>query len=211
MSGREFTGRTVAEAVANGLAELGLAEEEARVEVLESGARGFLGLGAKEARVVITPLVSAAKVAERWLREFLDVAGISGVVGVRTEDGALHASLEGQDMGLLIGAHGRTLDSLQYLLNLAVGKQAQTHQQVFLDICGYRKRREETIRRIARQAAEQVRRSGQPSALEPMSAAERRLVHLTLQEMKDLSTQSEGEEPYRRVVVSVKAPGRPSP
>lgn len=204
MTGREFTGRTPAEAVAAGLRALGLREEDARVEVLDEGARGFLGLGARDARVTITAAPSPAEVAGAWLREVLDAAGIRAEVRVRVEEGVVLAEVAGAELGALIGSRGRTLDALQYLLNIAVGKRARGHQHVVLDIAGYRKKREELLCRIARNAAEQVRRTGRRVVLEPMPPAERRLVHLALKEMRDLCTQSEGEEPYRRVVVGVR-------
>jgi spoIIIJ-associated protein len=210
MKGQEFRGRTADEAIAAGLEALGVSREEVQIEVLDTGARGFLGLGAKEARVLITQAPTAAEVAEVWLREVVAATGVDASLEVVVEQGVLQARLEGSELGSLIGGRGRTLDALQYLLSLAVGKRTRGQRQVFLDIGGYRRRREETLSRIARQAADQVGRTGKSVTLEPMPPAERRIIHLALQEMKDLSTQSEGEEPYRRVVISVRQRGAPT-
>lgn len=204
MNGREFTGRTTSEAVSAGLQVLGLKEEQVAIEVVDPGSRGFLGLGGREARVLITPLPDPVEIVRTWLREMLSAAGSQADVGVEVQEGVVCASIEGAGLGALIGSRGRTLAALQYLLNLAVGKRTGGHRPVVLDIAGYRKKREARIRRLAMQAADRVRRTGYRVVLDPMPPAERRLVHLALHEMNDLDTHSEGEEPYRRVVVSAK-------
>ncbi|MDP2871272.1 MAG: RNA-binding cell elongation regulator Jag/EloR [Bacillota bacterium] len=210
MKGIEVRGRTADEAVAEGLVQLGLRAEQVDVAVLEPGHRGFLGLGGREAVVRLTPRLSAADLARRFLTEVVQAVGVDASVSVTEDQGNLTATLQGDDLGTLIGRQGHTLDALQYLLHVVISRHSGP-RQVSLDIGGYRARREESIRRMARRACDEARRSGRSTALEPMSPSERRVVHLELQDQKDVQTESEGEEPYRRVVVkpTQPAPARP--
>ncbi|MEW6546272.1 MAG: RNA-binding cell elongation regulator Jag/EloR [Bacillota bacterium] len=200
----EKRGRTVEEAVQAALKELGIGPDEAEVEVLQEGRRGFLGLGSREAWVRVTRKRRPDRFAVGFVNEILRTMRLRGEVRAEERDGRLWVEVEGEDLGALIGHRGRTLDALEYLVNLAVGRECGGRQRLVLDVAGYRQRRAEAVRRMALQAAEKVRRTGRPATLEPMTARERKLVHLALQGDPQLVTRSEGEEPFRKIVISRK-------
>ena len=122
----------------------------------------------------------------------------------KAEDGSLEIEFIGQDMGILIGKRGQTLDSLQYLTSLVVNKGRQGYVRVKLDTEDYRNRRKETLENLAKSIAYKVRKTRKPVSLEPMNPYERRIIHSALQNDRYVTTHSEGEEPYRRVVVTLK-------
>jgi spoIIIJ-associated protein len=200
MKSIEVRGRTADEAVAAGLEQLGLGPEDVDVTVVEPGTRGFLGLLAKESVVRLTPRLSPGQLAARFLNEVVAAAGIAATASVTEADGKLTATLAGDDLGVLIGRQGHTLEALQYLLHVVISRHGGP-RQITLDIGGYRARREEAVRRMARRAADEVRRTGRVSVMDPMPPGERRIAHLELQDVSDVQTESDGEEPYRRVVV----------
>ena len=113
-------------------------------------------------------------------------------------------NLHGDGLGILIGKHGQTLDALQYLTNLAAGKSFRHHYFVLLDVENYRERRKDTLEALAKRLAGKVKRTGEEVRLEPMAAGERRIIHLALQDDRAISTESEGEAPYRYVVIKLK-------
>lgn len=152
------------------------------------------GKGGKDAKDAAVGLVEAISRA----------MGIAVACSAREESGAVFVEVSGADVGALIGRRGQTLDALQYLVNLAANKNAREHKRIVVDAEGYRRRREETLRRLAVQLAEKARRSGRDVVLEPMTAYERRIIHLELQNHPYVTTRSIGEEPYRKVVITVK-------
>lgn len=197
----EKSARSVEEAVAQALAELGTDASRVQVEVLEEAKPGFLGLlGTKHAVVRVTVKETRQERVERFLGDVLRAMGTEVAMTVREEDGTLYVDMAGQEAGLLIGHHGQTLDALQFLTNLAAAK-ADPGPRIVLDVEGYRRRREETLTRLASRLADKVRRTRQPVELEPMSAHERRVIHMALADHPDVETSSEGEEPNRRVVI----------
>ena len=200
----EKRGRTVDEAVQAALKELGVGPDEAEVEVVDEGRRGFLGLGFREAVVRVTRRRRADRFAAELMQGVLRAMGLSGQVRTEERDGRLWVVVEGDDVGVLIGRRGRTLDALEYLLNVAVSRECGGRARLVLDAAGYRDRRAEAVRRMALRAAEKVRRTGQAATLEPMTARERKLVHLALQGDPQLTTRSEGEEPFRKIVITKK-------
>lgn len=202
----EARGKTADEAVAVGLARLGLAREQVEVEVIDPGSRGFLGLGAREAAVKLTPKLSPPQAVRLTVEEILAAGGFATRVATEWDEatGIVTVSVAGEDLGLLIGRRGRTLDALQSLLNVACCRPPAGPRQVLLDVGGYRQRRAETVTRMALRGAESVRRTGRSVSLEPMPASERRLVHLALQDCGDLATRSEGRDPERRVIIERK-------
>lgn len=206
MKSIEETGRTVDEAVAQALKKLGLTREEVEVEVLEEGSRGLLGLlGARPARVRVSAKEVAAERARRFLESVIEALGIRAQVSaVRTEEG-LEVKVEGDDVGVLIGRRGSGLNAWQYLTGLVANKGAEEPVRVILDVAGYRKRRIAALENLARKTAEKVKAKKRSIALEPMPPAERRIIHLALQNDPEVVTASEGREPYRRVVVSLRA------
>lgn len=201
----EKTAKTISEAVEQALNELGITREEANIEVLEEPSKGFLGiLGGRPAKVKVSVKNTMSRKAKNLLNDVLSVMKLEAEVDVSERDGHLFVNLEGRDLGVLIGRRGETLDAMQYLLNLSVNKHQEQRKKVILDIEGYRKRREETLQKLAYKLADKVKQRGRNVVLEPMNAQERRVIHTALQERDDIQTFSEGEEPYRKIIITPK-------
>ncbi|MBO4928759.1 MAG: protein jag [Clostridiales bacterium] len=220
------TAKTVEEAIELALQELGVDKDQAQVEVLEED-KGFLGLGKKEATVRVTAEVAdeeeedgdvyygddesfegdeaseAEDAAVSFVAEVLSGIGIHGKLDSYREEDVIYITVNGQDCGAAIGRHGETLDSISYLTNLVANRHSEERLRVVLDIGGYRKHREEVLVNMAHKAARQVLRNKRPYVLEPMNPAERRIVHAELQGVDGVTTHSEGEEPNRKVVVTL--------
>ncbi len=195
-------GKNLDEAINEGLAELGLSRDEAEIEVIDEGSKGFLGLGAKEACVRIYGKISIENRAVKFLSSM--VSRICDDVEYETEkdsEGRVIITMSGPNMGILIGRHGDTLDALQYLTSLYLNKVSKEYVKVVLDTENYRAKRKETLVKLARRLGSQVVKSGESITLEPMSPGERRIIHSTLQNNKLIQTVSIGEEPNRRVVI----------
>jgi spoIIIJ-associated protein len=221
----EATGETVGEAKWAAVRELerlrpGLDRSAVRFQVVAEGERGLLGVGYAPARVIAAvddDAVSAAPeatgpVADR-VREVLGriAAGLElgAAISVRDEEDAVVATLTGPDLGRAIGRHGQTIDALQYLINAIVLRdELPERKPVVVDAAGYRARRKATLDALASRTAERVRRTGREVELEPMSAVERKIVHLSLKDAAGVETRSEGTEPNRFVVVSPAAENR---
>jgi spoIIIJ-associated protein len=200
----EATGKTVEEAIEQGLRQLGAPREEVEVEVLEAGSKGFLGLGARLARVRLVWREDVGRVALELLQDVFRVLGVTVRTEVSERDGCLYVACRGRGLGLLIGRRGETLDALQYWLNLAVRKRLGRQVRIVLDVENYRRRREDTLVRLARRLSEKVKRTGNRVVLEPMSPHERRIIHMALQGDSQVYTFSEGEEPHRKVVIALR-------
>ncbi|NLK77899.1 MAG: protein jag [Clostridiales bacterium] len=202
----EVTAKTVDDAITESLVQLGTTSDKIEYEVIEKGSNGFLGIGSKMAKI----RVRKKSDVEDYVRDFLeDVFHAMDmkveIMITKSEDGKnVDVELKGDEMGVLIGKRGQTLDSLQYLTNLAVGKQVNEYVKVKLDTEDYRKRRKETLENLARNIAYKVKRTKRPVSLEPMNPFERRVIHSALQNDRYVSTHSEGDEPYRHVVVTLK-------
>jgi spoIIIJ-associated protein len=217
----EATGETVGEAKWQALRELerlapGLDKSVVRFEVLSEGERGLLGVGYAPARVVASVEAAATGAAAAGdgdesplaadLRDLLSRIVAALRVDCRIEvvedDEAVTGTLSGDDLGLLIGRHGQTIDAIQYLANaIAYRTYGDDRKDVVVDAAGYRERRRETLEALALRSAQRAVSTGEPVELEPMSSIERRIVHLRLQDEPGVSTRSEGDEPYRYVVV----------
>jgi spoIIIJ-associated protein len=202
----EMTGRTVQEAIKNALSELKLTEDKIEVEVLEEGSKGLFKLiGAKPAKIRVKVKRDYIYEAKNFLRDVLDTMGIKAEIKIKEEEDSIKISMTGPDMGILIGYRGETLDSLQYLVSLVVNKGHETaYKRVVLDTENYRSKREDTLKRLAQKVAGTVRRTGKLIRLEPMNPYERRIIHSALQDDRYIKTHSEGDEPYRRVVIDLK-------
>lgn len=203
----EKTGKTVEEALQFALEELNLTKERVAYEVIDLPSKGFFGIiGGKPAKIKVTVKeLSQEEVAVEFLYKIFSLMNISVEIK-KTEilDGFLF-ELKGEDLGILIGKHGQTLDALQYLTSLAVNRDVtEAKVKILLDVENYRKRREETLCRLASRLAEKVRRTGEKVVLEPMSRHERKVIHTALQDDRRVITYSDGEEPYRKVVIAVK-------
>ncbi|QAA30407.1 MULTISPECIES: RNA-binding cell elongation regulator Jag/EloR [Clostridium] len=202
----EVTGKTVEEALKNALKELNVTEDKVEYNVVEEGSRGLFNLiGSKPAKIVVTVKRDYVLEAKTFLRSVLDSMDIKAEIRIVEEDNVLNINLLGPKMGVIIGYRGETLDSLQYLVSLVVNKGHDIpYKRVVLDTENYRGKREETLKRLADKTAYKVRKSGRPFKLEPMNPYERRVIHSALQGNSTVYTYSEGEEPYRRIVVDIR-------
>lgn len=201
----EMTGRTIEEALKIALNDLKVTEDKVEVEVLDSGRKGFFGIGSRPAKISVTVKRDYMYEAKNFLTHVLDFMKVKAEIITKEEGSTIKMSLMGPDMGILIGYRGETLDSLQYLISLVVNKGHDTeYKRVILDTENYRLKREETLKRLARRIADKVRKIGRAVKLEPMNPYERRIIHSALQDDVLINTYSEGEEPFRRVVVDLK-------
>lgn len=225
----EVIGKTIELAVEDGVKELSTNIENIEYEVIQEPKKGFLGfIGSKPAKIKIwireESIDNATRVtgtrskratnenrghdsyeilARQFLEEILDDMSIECEIHVENTKDLLKVNLVGNDMGILIGRRGETLDSLQYLLSLVINKEHKDlrYKRVILDTENYRKKREETLIRLANKLANKVKKTGKNVILEPMNPYERRVIHSALQGNKNISTRSEGDEPYRKVVI----------
>lgn len=201
----EAKGKTVEEAIFSGLEQMGLGIDQVDVEILQEG-KGFLGLG-KSATVRLTKKSSNGSKAEEFLDGLFQKMGISAMAHAEETEDMIKINIDGDSTGVLIGRRGETLDSLQYLTSLVVNKDAEEYKRIFVDTENYRKKREETLVNLANRIAGKVAKTGRRVVLEPMNPYERRILHATLQDHPSVCTVSEGEEPYRRVIVKKKRQG----
>ena len=202
----EMTGKTVEEALKHALDELKLTKDKVDVEVIEEGSKGLFNLiGGKPARVRVTKKPDVVDESKQFLQNVLNAMGVEAEISIKEENDIININLTGPKMGLIIGYRGETLDSLQYLLSLVVNKNHENpYKRIVLDAESYRSKREETLVKVAQKTAYKVRKSRRPYRLEPMNPYERRIIHSALQEYTDINTYSEGEEPFRRIVISLK-------
>lgn len=202
----EISAKTVEDALTEASVKLGTTSDKIEYEVIEKGNSGFLGIGSKKA--VIRAFVKTSP--EELVKEFLDSVfkamdmEVELDIKVDEDEKMIDVELKGDDMGILIGKRGQTLDSLQYLTNLALNKHSDNYFKVKVDTEDYRNRRKETLENLARNIAYKVKRTKRSVELEPMNPFERRVIHSALQNDKYVTTNSEGEEPYRHVVVTLK-------
>ena len=227
MEYKEFTAKTVSEAITDACQEFGVTSDRLVYEVIEKESAGFLGIGSKpatikaaikveeEVKVVEAPKkekdssassASFEEIAKTFLRDVFEAMKmeVAIVAKFNEEERNLDIELSGDDMGMLIGKRGATLDSLQYLVSLVVNKSTDDYVRVKVDTENYRERRKETLENLAKNIAYKVKRTKRPVSLEPMNPYERRIIHSALQNDKYVTTHSEGEDPFRRVIVSLK-------
>ena len=246
MEYKEFSAKTVEEAVTKALLEFETTSEHIEYEVIEKGSTGLLGFIGSRPAVIrarvkenveemmeeeifpekkeeklekqaentesvqsVTAADSACSVeetAQKFLSDIFQAMGMEVVITCQFEEteNALDINLTGSDMGILKKKRGQTLDSLQYLVSLAVNKKRENYVRVKLDTENYRERRKETLETLAKNIASKVKRTKRPVSLEPMNPYERRVIHAALQNDKYVLTRSEGEEPYRHVVIFLK-------
>jgi len=251
----EIIAPTVEEALAQGLAQLGLPAEAVSMEVLDAGTKGLFGLGGRQVRVRLTvksdqeaaaPAEEPAPapkpeskpvpvkeekpepkeeptpqpeivtnsgtdelldLAEATISKLLSLMKLEAQVSAHYEESdregrqTIHVDVRGDDLSILIGRRSETLNAFQYIASLMVGKEVQQWVQLVIDVEGYRNRRENQLRRMARRMAEQVVKTGRRQVLEPMSSNERRIIHLELRDHPAVFTESTGEEPHRKVCI----------
>ncbi len=197
----EKTGKSVEEALRLALIELDAGRDDVEFEIIEEGSKGFLGFGAKETRIKVFKKNNADDVAIEFLRTLLQKMNISAEIETELVEDNLSINMIGQDMAILIGKRGQTLDSLQYLVSLVVNKDRDDYIRVVLDTENYRMKRKETLENLAGKLAFKVKKSRKNVILEPMNPYERRIIHSALQNNPYVSTKSEGDEPFRKVVI----------
>ena len=202
-----FTGKNVDEAVNNALLQLQITSEKLEYEVVEKGSNGLLGfIGSKPAVIRARKKSDFIDEGEEFLQEMnmeVDIA-----VAYNKEEQVVDIVLTGEDMGILIGKRGQTLDSLQHLVSLVINKHSEEYIRVKLDTENYRERRKETLEQLAKNIAYKVKRTKHSVSLEPMNPYERRIIHAALQNDKYVVTRSDGEEPFRHVIISLKRDGK---
>ena len=247
MSAREFTGKTINDALTQATVELGVTSDQLIYDVIEKGSSGLFGIGSKEAVISVrlkseieeeeaaieevvsepeVPVVektedkkpekkefakvsdpeAAMKAVKDFLQDVFDAMEISvNITTVYSEsDNTISVDLAGPEMGIIIGKRGSTLDSLQYLTNLALNRKVDEYTRVKIDTEDYRRRRKDTLENLAKNMAYKVKRNKRPVSLESMNPYERRVIHYALQNDEYVTTHSEGEEPYRHVVITLK-------
>lgn len=199
------TSKTIEDALKEALLELDAKEDEVKVEIIDEPSKGLFGLiGVKDAKIKVSLINDPIDIADNFLTNVLTSMGIQATNHIKKDGNILSVDVKDitpSDMGILIGKRGNTLDSIQYLLSLAINKNRENYLKVIVDSEGYREKREETLIRLANKMAEKAKLSKRPIKLEPMNPYERRVIHSTLQSFEGVNTYSEGDEPYRRVVI----------
>lgn len=202
----QVSAKTVNDAITEACQKLLVTSDKLEYEVVEEGSTGFLGIGSKPAIIKARVKNSVSDNAKQFLNDVFDAMKLTVVIDVKYDelDNSMDIDLSGDEMGVLIGKRGQTLDSLQYLVSLVVNKEAENYIRVKVDTENYRQRRKETLENLARNIAYKVKKTKRSVSLEPMNPYERRIIHSALQNDKYVTTHSEGDEPFRRVVVTLK-------
>lgn len=202
----EVSAKTVDDAITEASIKLGTTSDKIEVEVIEKGSTGFLGIKSKPAIIKARKKNDTVDNIREFLENVFSAMNMEVTIDIKKaeDDKVYEVELSGKEMGLLIGKRGQTLDSLQYLTNLAVNKHSDGYIKVKLDTEDYRQRRKDTLEYLAKNIAYKVKRTKRPVSLEPMNPFERRVIHSALQGDRYVETHSEGEEPFRHVVVTLK-------
>lgn len=198
---------TVEEAIAAALKELRAENNEVDIEIINEPSKGFFGLGSKDAKVKVTITNGPEERARKFIDILLKKMSIEADYEVNYSDNILNVDIVKigeDDKGIVIGKRGKNLDEIQFLLNLMVNKGRENYVRVIFNVEDYRAKREETLKRLALKMADKCRYYNRKVKLEPMNPYERRIIHSTLQDVKGIITYSEGEEPYRKVVIDQK-------
>lgn len=203
---KEYTAKTVNEALTNAVVQLETTSDKLEYEVIEKESSGLLGLFSKPAKIRARVKFSLQDIATDFLNKVFNAMEISAEIQIDYDEieNLMNIDLSGEEMGLLIGKRGITLDSLQYLVSLVVNRNTENYVKIKLDTENYRERRKDTLENLAHNLAHKVKRTHRSVTLEPMNPYERRVIHSALQKDKYVETHSEGEEPYRKVVITLK-------
>lgn len=202
----EFTGKTVDEALTEAAIKLETTSDKLEYEVIEAGSNGILGIGKKPAVIKAKKKDSIEDVAKNFLDKVFGAMNIIVSIDIKVSesDRTMDINLAGDEMGLLIGKRGQTIDSLQYLVSLVVNKESKEYLRVKIDTENYRERRKATLEELAKNIAYKVKRTKRSVSLEPMNPYERRIIHSALQNDRYVTTKSDGQEPYRHIIVLLK-------
>lgn len=202
----EFTGKTVDDALTEAAIKLETTSDKIDYEVIEKGSSGILGFGSKLAKIKARKKNTIEDIAVEFLNKVFNAMNLTVNIDVTVnmEDKMVDIELSGDEMGVLIGKRGQTIDSLQYLVSLVINKESEDYLRVKVDTENYRARRKTTLEELAKNIAYKVKRTKRAVSLEPMNPYERRIIHSALQNDKYVTTKSEGEEPYRHIIVILK-------
>lgn len=196
------TGKSIEDAVKEGLAQLNAVEDQVEITIIEQPSKGLFGLiGTKEAKVELQLKHDAIQVATTFLDEIFGLMNVDITIEKLEEEDNVRLNFIGSELGILIGRRGQTLDSLQYLVNIVANRNSDSHTRIILDAEDFRVRRKKTLQQLALRLANRVSKTGREVVLEPMSPLERKIIHSFLQEHPKVQTYSKGEEPNRRVVI----------
>ncbi|WP_442602506.1 RNA-binding cell elongation regulator Jag/EloR [Paenibacillus sp. KN14-4R] len=199
------TGKTIEDAVKVGLSQWNVMSDRVNMVVLEQPSRGFLGLiGTREAKVELELIPDPYEEAIAFIKELTAAMDISTEVKVKKEKDQTLFELSGSELGILIGKRGQTLDSLQYLVNIVANRYSSSHIRIMLDAENFRERRRQTLDDLANKLATRVIRTKKDVILEPMNAQERKIIHTALQGHPSVRTASKGDEPNRRIVITLR-------
>lgn len=199
----EKSGRSIQEALSLALEELGADERDVDIEVIDEGTKGIFGLLGKEARVRVSLKDSLCTIAMQFLQDVFYLMDLDLEMRVREQDGTVYIDITGEESGIIIGRRGETLDALQYIAGLVVNKYGG-RARVTIDVENYRRKREDTLVALANRVAGKVADYRKSITLEPMSPNERRIIHTALQDNRYVKTFSTGEDPNRRVVITLR-------
>lgn len=202
----EVSAKTVDDAITEACQKFTVTSDKLEYEVIDEGKAGLLGIGAKPAIIKVRVKSSMEDKAKDFLKDVFAAMNLTVVCDVKYDEAesTMDIELSGDEMGILIGKRGQTLDSLQYLVSLVVNKDVENYVRVKVDTENYRKRRKDTLENLAKNISYKVKRTKRPVSLEPMNPYERRIIHSALQNDRYVTTYSEGEEPFRHVVVVLK-------
>lgn len=202
----KISAKTVDDAITEACQKFTVTSDKLEYEVVDEGKTGLLGIGARPAVIKVRVKSSVKDMAKDFLDDVFAAMNLTVVTNVtyNEEESSMDIDLSGDEMGILIGKRGQTLDSLQYLVSLVVNKDAENYIRVKVDTENYRNRRKETLENLAKNISYKVKRTKRPVSLEPMNPYERRIIHSALQNDKYVTTYSEGDEPFRHVVVVLK-------
>jgi spoIIIJ-associated protein len=204
----EITAGTVEQAIEKAEAQLGLNRDQFRIQVVREGRSGILGMGGREAVIKVSPITVGEEDAVSGVTDVLDtllgLMGIQGNVEILSDELPLALNIKGDDLGILIGRRGQTLVALEYITKLIVVRRLKTWLPLTIDVGGYKKHRRDSLQKLALYLAEQVKSRHRAMSMEPMPADERRIIHLTLADHPEVTTESTGEGENRKVVISPK-------
>lgn len=202
---KEFSAKTADEALTNALIQLETTSDQIEYEIMEEEKSGILGLFSKPARIRVRKKEDTIDIVRSFLEKTFQAMNLAVSMEIELDEieNEINIELKGEEMGMLIGKRGQTLDSLQYLTSLVANKKTDKYVKIKMDTENYRQRRKETIENLARNVASKVKKTGRPAFLEPMNPYERRIIHAALQSDKYVDTHSEGDEPHRKVVVTL--------
>ena len=202
----EFSAKTVNDCITNACQKYSVTSDKLEYEVVTEGSTGFLGFNAKPAIIKARVKYSVDETVKEFLNKVFEAMNLTVVIDIKynEENATMDIDLSGDEMGVLIGKRGATLDSLQYLVSLVANKETDNYIRVKVDTENYRQRRKDTLENLAKNISYKVKRTKRSVSLEPMNPYERRIIHSALQNDRFVTTHSEGDEPFRRVVVTLK-------